>query len=143
MVLYRNYGTLSMIGGVALEQPGKHHFHTEADMSEIAGKTALITGGSRGLGRHIARALARSSARIVLVARSKEGLNQTAREIGNTGFEVSIFPSDISNSSQRRVLIDRVREECGQIDILVNNAGLESEGLSSILTGIRWQIPSR
>jgi short-subunit dehydrogenase len=97
-------------------------------MKEITGKTALITGGSRGLGRHIAHALARSSVRVALVARSEQGLKQTAGEMENKGGKVGVFPCDISTSQNRRALIDQIREEFGHIDILVNNAGLESEG---------------
>jgi short-subunit dehydrogenase len=97
-------------------------------MKKIAGKTALITGGSRGLGRQIAHALARASVHVALVARSEKGLKQTAAEIENKGVKVRVFPCDISSSPNRRALIDVVREEFRQIDILVNNAGLESEG---------------
>ncbi|HEY0725315.1 MAG TPA: SDR family NAD(P)-dependent oxidoreductase, partial [Pyrinomonadaceae bacterium] len=80
-------------------------------------KTALITGGGRGIGRAIALAFAREGIRIVVAARTAEQIEQVAREIGNNALAVVC---DVSDSQS----VARMFSEVGDIDILVNNAGI-------------------
>ncbi|HET6979721.1 MAG TPA: 3-oxoacyl-ACP reductase FabG [Pyrinomonadaceae bacterium] len=80
-------------------------------------KTALITGGGRGIGRAIALAFAREGIRIVVAARTAEQIEQVAREIGNNAIAVVCDVSDSQNVAQ-------MFSEVGDIDILVNNAGI-------------------
>lgn len=94
-------------------------------MKQISGKTVLLTGGSRGLGPHIARNLSREGADIALTARSKNDLNAAAEEIRRNGTRVEIFPADIADEKERERLLDDVQSVFGGIDILVNNAGVE------------------
>jgi short-subunit dehydrogenase len=95
-------------------------------MKTIRGKTALVTGASRGIGTYIARALAEEGMNLVLVARTAEGLESTANEIGSQGIQVLCIPWDIGQRNQLEALVERVEGESGGIDVLVNNAGLTS-----------------
>lgn len=89
----------------------------------LKGKAALITGGSRGIGKAIALAFAEAGADLMLVSRNPEDLARAAQEISLPGRLVATVPADLRHLSE----IDRVAEETmgkfGRIDILVNNAG--------------------
>jgi short-subunit dehydrogenase len=91
------------------------------------GDVALITGASRGIGRHIAMALARQGMDLVLAARSQEGLDAVADEVRSaTGVTVSTLTVDLGDRVQAASLVARAEEVAGPVDVLVNNAGIES-----------------
>jgi short-subunit dehydrogenase len=90
-------------------------------VKKLRGKTALVTGASRGIGAHIARALASEGMRLVLAARSAEALEGIAAELRARGAEVVTIPADLA----RRDQIEALAERAGGLDVLVNNAGLE------------------
>jgi NAD(P)-dependent dehydrogenase (short-subunit alcohol dehydrogenase family) len=90
----------------------------------LAGKTALITGASRGLGKAIAVALAGSGASVALVARDASRLEETARQIREAGGCAGVFCADISSEAQVAALEAEVSERAGRVQILVNNAGV-------------------
>jgi short-subunit dehydrogenase len=94
-------------------------------MKNTKGKTALITGASRGLGPYIAHALAKQSINLALVARSQKGLMQTAASLKQYNIKADIFPCDLTDSQSREQLLDQVKTQMGPLDILVNNAGVE------------------
>jgi short-subunit dehydrogenase len=85
--------------------------------------TAIVTGGSRGIGPHIAAALAERGARIALVARSQPELEATARKLRETGAQVVAITADVTSADDRCRIIDSVARELGPVDVLVNNAG--------------------
>lgn len=87
----------------------------------LAGKTAIVTGGSRGLGFAIAELLARNGARVALLARTEAPLVEAAEKIGSGTIAV---PTDISDADSVRAAFERVDDEFGRLDILVNNAVL-------------------
>lgn len=89
----------------------------------IKGKVALITGGSRGLGRQSALALANEGVNVAICARGEETLNQTAAELRATGVNVAAFVADLSTEQGAIDLAGKVEAELGSIDILVNNVG--------------------
>ncbi len=93
-------------------------------MAELEGKTALITGAGRGIGRAIALAYAREGARLSLGARSVSELEETADECRKLDAEVLITPTDVTDVSQVESLIAATVERYSTIDILVNNAGI-------------------
>jgi len=94
-------------------------------MKTITGKTALVTGASRGVGELICYALAKKQATVVGVARSKEGLDKVYSNIealGGCGFGI---PFDIGNTQSLSDLVQRVEQVAGSVDILINNAAIE------------------
>lgn len=91
---------------------------------ELTGKTALVTGASRGLGRAIALGLGESGARVVLVARDQASLERTAAAITAVGGESAVFRADVSQETEVLTLEKAVAARCGRVDILVNNAGI-------------------
>ncbi|MGH2657082.1 MAG: SDR family NAD(P)-dependent oxidoreductase [Actinomycetota bacterium] len=86
-------------------------------------KVVLVTGGSKGIGRAIALALAEDGADVALAARSPEPLEKTAREIEERGRRALAVPTDVTDPDQCRALVERVTGELGGLDVLVNNAG--------------------
>jgi short-subunit dehydrogenase len=87
----------------------------------------LITGASRGIGRHIALALAGRGVNLVLAARSQDGLDAVADEVrAATGVTVSTLTVDLGDREQAAGLVARAEAAVGRVDILVNNAGLEA-----------------
>lgn len=86
----------------------------------IAGRSAIVCGGSAGLGRAIASALAQEGVDVLIVARDPDRLRKTATEISNeSGIEVDTLAVDLSDHASRKGLFDR----CKTTDILINNAG--------------------
>jgi NAD(P)-dependent dehydrogenase (short-subunit alcohol dehydrogenase family) len=92
-------------------------------MPELDGKIALVTGGSKGIGRAIALALAEAGADVAIAARGREALEKTSREIEERGRQALAVPTDVSDPEQVRSLMDRTITDLGTLDILVNNAG--------------------
>src|SRR2546426_2295356 len=90
----------------------------------LHGKTALITGASRGLGKAMALALAEAGARLALVSRNLEQLNQTAAEVRKLRSEAAVFRTDVSNEDQVPRLEKNVTKNFGKLQILINNAGM-------------------
>jgi NAD(P)-dependent dehydrogenase (short-subunit alcohol dehydrogenase family) len=92
-------------------------------MPELDGRIALVTGGSKGIGRAIALSLADAGADLVLAARGPDALEKAAREVEERGRRAISVPTDVTDPDQCRTLIERATSELGTIDILVNNAG--------------------
>jgi short-subunit dehydrogenase len=90
---------------------------------DLTGATAIVTGGSRGIGPYIAQALVRQEARVALVARSEPELEANARRLSEAGGEVIAVPADLTSAHARRELIATVERRLGPVDVLVNNAG--------------------
>jgi NAD(P)-dependent dehydrogenase (short-subunit alcohol dehydrogenase family) len=89
----------------------------------LDGKVAIVTGGSKGIGRAIALAFAGAGASVVLAARGEEALEVTAKEIDAAGGKAMPVPTDVTSPEQVQALVDRTVERFGTIDLLVNNAG--------------------
>ncbi len=90
---------------------------------DLAGKTALITGASRGIGRAVAVGMAAAGADLALVARSEDGLAATAREIGEHGRKAFVIPADVTSEDAVTAAVTAAIERLGHLDIVVNNAG--------------------
>jgi NAD(P)-dependent dehydrogenase (short-subunit alcohol dehydrogenase family) len=94
-------------------------------MSEfLKGKTAVITGGSRGLGKAMALALAAEGVRIALAARDQEAMEEVARQIEAAGSEAACFKTDVTDEAAVAQLEKDVLARFGGVDILINNAGI-------------------
>lgn len=102
----------------------------------LSGKRALITGGSKGIGRASAELLAEEGCDVVIVARGKDALDEAAAAI-RTRRQVRIeaVAADLSRNAE----VMRVARECGPVDILVNNAGAIPPGTLAQVDGARWR----
>ncbi len=93
------------------------------EMFELKGKTAIITGGGRGLGEQIAKGYAEAGANIVLCSRKVEACEDTARGLAALGVETLAIQCDVSNPNDIQKVVDETISRFGRIDILVNNSG--------------------
>jgi NAD(P)-dependent dehydrogenase (short-subunit alcohol dehydrogenase family) len=94
-----------------------------SDPFDLSGRVAVVTGGSRGLGRGYAAALARRGAKVAITSRTIESLDDTRHELETLNAEVLSCSLDTSKVETIQPMVDRVLERFGRIDILVNNAG--------------------
>jgi 2-deoxy-D-gluconate 3-dehydrogenase len=90
---------------------------------DLSGKVALVTGGSRGLGKAIALAMAERGANIAICGRKQENLDKAADEFKNQGFDLFTKTAHAGKSDQMSMLFRGVEERFGKMDILVNNVG--------------------
>jgi 3-oxoacyl-[acyl-carrier protein] reductase len=90
---------------------------------------AIVTGGSRGIGRAIAEALAAEGARLVLGARSPGSLEEAAQALRSRGAEVEALPGDIGEEGTAAALVEAATCRFGRLDVVVNNAGIGHHGL--------------
>src|SRR4051794_25580733 len=95
---------------------------------DLSGQTALVTGGSRGLGLLISRELARAGCNVAICARDGDELERARDDLARFGGEVETVICDVSDQLQTRRMIDRVTARFGRVDILVNNAGVIQVG---------------
>src|SRR5436309_2781603 len=94
------------------------------DQFRLDGKAALITGGSRGLGLAMARALAGAGAEVAICSRHAEELGEAARELESACGRVPLaVAADVTRADDRERLVSAALERFGRLDILVNNAG--------------------
>jgi 3-oxoacyl-[acyl-carrier protein] reductase len=108
--------------------------------SNIAGKTAVVTGGTRGIGRACALWLARDGAKVAICGRTAETAEAAARELADeSGAEVVGFGCDISSSDAVDGMVKAAAEKLGPIGILVNNAGVTRDGLLMRMKNEDWQ----
>lgn len=96
---------------------------------DLSGKTALVTGASRGIGRSIAVELARAGACVACVATSEDRARPVADECAALGVKSIAIGADVGDSAAAQAAVDRVLTDFGRLDILVNNAGITKDGL--------------
>ena len=96
---------------------------TVQQLFDLKGKSALITGGSRGLGLQMAHALGEAGARVMLSSRKADDLEQAVAELQAAGIDARWIAADCAKEDDTRRLADETLERMGAIDILVNNAG--------------------
>ena len=94
-------------------------------MNKLRGRNAIITGASRGIGQHIARALATEGCNLALAARTVEPIELLIGELAPMGVRCVPIKADVGTAAGRETLLARATQELGPIDVLVNNAALE------------------
>lgn len=112
-------------------------------MKLLEGKTALITGATRGIGKGIALKFAAEGANIAFTGRGANedmlaALEATRQEVEALGVKCIAYASDAANFAQTEETVKKVKEDFGSIDILVNNAGITKDGLMLRMTEEQW-----
>jgi NAD(P)-dependent dehydrogenase (short-subunit alcohol dehydrogenase family) len=100
----------------------------EMSTAPFRDQVVLVTGASRGIGRAVARSFARDGARLVLAARSTDGLAGTEDEVRALGADALAVPTDVTSSESVAAMVDAAVARFGRIDVLVNNAGIGRVG---------------
>ena len=96
---------------------------TTHELFSLKGKTAIVTGGSRGLGLQMAEALGEQGARLLISSRKQGELDEAVAQLQARGIEASSIAVDLSDEAQAHAFVDEALGRLGQVDILVNNAG--------------------
>jgi len=108
-------------------------------MKELKGKVALITGGSRGIGRAIAIGLAEQGADIAIdYCRDKEAADETCRLVRELGVRTNAYRADVSNPEQVDAMVAKVMDEFGPVSVLVNDAGITRDKSFVKMTRQMW-----
>jgi L-fucose dehydrogenase len=92
-------------------------------MTKLAGKTAIITGGSKGIGLGCARVFGRHGAKIVIASRGKDAGHEAEAELRQAGIDATFLPCDVADPAQMQAMIDDAVLRLGRLDCIVNNAG--------------------
>jgi NAD(P)-dependent dehydrogenase (short-subunit alcohol dehydrogenase family) len=107
-------------------------------MKKFEGKTALVTGASRGIGKGICEALAAEGAGLIMVARGREALQRVAADLQAQGAHALAVVADVTVESQVRAAFAEAMERFGRLDLLVNNAGVSDGGALEEITVETW-----
>jgi gluconate 5-dehydrogenase len=107
---------------------------------DLTGKVALVTGGSRGLGKEMAEGLAEAGAALMLAARREQWLGPTVDEMKSRGFRCEGTIADVSKPDEVQAVVKRTLDIYGQIDILVNNAGVSWGAPAEAMPLDKWQM---
>jgi NAD(P)-dependent dehydrogenase (short-subunit alcohol dehydrogenase family) len=106
----------------------------------LKGKVALVTGGSKGIGKAVARGLAEEGARVAICARTQRELDATAAELAKvTGGDVFAVAGDLTREAEVKKIVDTTVGRFNRIDVLINNAGAAPGGLLLDLSEEDWQ----
>ena len=106
---------------------------------KLTGKTALVTGGSEGIGKGIALALAQEGVDVAICARRKEPLEATAAEIARaTNRKIVAIPADLTKDEDAKNFVEQGHKALGRVDIMVNNAGSAPGGVIEHLSEDDW-----
>ena len=109
------------------------------DLFDLTGKTAIVTGGSRGIGVEMAEGLAEAGANLMLCARREEWLNETVEEFRGRNFTVEGVTCDVAKEADVQAVVDRTIEKFGKVDVLVNNAGISWGAMPEEMPLAQWQ----
>jgi NAD(P)-dependent dehydrogenase (short-subunit alcohol dehydrogenase family) len=126
--LFRQYINMKLVGGNNMQSSRR-----------LEGRSAIVTGGGRGIGRAVALAYAREGANIAVTARSPEEINKVAEEIRALGQDALAIQANVSSEADTNRAVQAVLERWGRVDILFNAAGVRSIHPSQELTLAQWQ----
>ncbi len=109
------------------------------DETEFENRTALVTGGSRGIGRAICVALGQAGARVAVnYAANTDAARQTRELVQAAGGECRIYQADVSDHDQTAAMVGRIEDDLGPVDLLVTNAGIARSGDSTEMSAEIW-----
>ena len=108
----------------------------QAPRGELDGKASLVTGGSRGIGRAIAQALAEGGSRVAVVARDEARAKEAAAALSGAGH--AGYACDVSDAAAVQELVKRVEAELGDVGVLVNNAGVTQDNILLRMKDEEW-----
>ena len=109
------------------------------ELFDLSGKTAIVTGGSRGIGVEMAEALAEAGAGLMLCARREEWLMETVEEFRAKGFAVEGKACDVAQAEDVQAVVDATIAKFGRVDILINNAGISWGAMPEEMPLEKWQ----
>jgi NAD(P)-dependent dehydrogenase (short-subunit alcohol dehydrogenase family) len=109
------------------------------ELFDLTGKTAIVTGGSRGIGVEMAEALAEAGASLMLCARREEWLNETVEEFRGKGFQTEGRTADVAKAEDVQAVVDETVQKFGKVDILINNAGISWGAMPEDMPLEQWQ----
>ena len=109
-------------------------------LTSIAGRSVIVTGSSKGIGKGIARVFANHGAKVLIVARGMEDAEATAAEITESGGTASAFSADVTNSEEMDAMAAAAAERHGGIDVLCANAGIFPQSHLENMTGEEWDL---
>ncbi|MDQ3713198.1 MAG: glucose 1-dehydrogenase [Acidobacteriota bacterium] len=112
---------------------------TIKELFDLSGKTAIVTGGSRGIGKEMAEGLAEAGASLMLCARREEWLGETLEGFRGKGFRVEGKIGDVSKAEDVQAVVDETIKIFGKIDVLVNNAGISWGAMPEEMPLVQWQ----
>lgn len=113
-------------------------YPNQADIGALSGKVAVITGGSKGIGKAIACGLAAAGAKVVLAARTPAPLEQVAASLREGGAEALAVPTDVTDAAAVQGLVEKTLDVYQRLDILINNAGIGRFGTVVDFTPSDW-----
>jgi 3-oxoacyl-[acyl-carrier protein] reductase len=108
-------------------------------MENIKGKTALITGAGKGIGKAVAEALAKEGVNLALLARTQSDLDSLAKELESHNIKITTVTADVSDMESVNNAVAKAQQELGFIDILINNAGVGKFGKFLELEPSDWE----
>lgn len=109
------------------------------ELFDLTEKVAIVTGGSRGIGKEMAEGLAEAGASLMLCARRENWLNETVNEFREKGFTVEGVTADVSKAEDVQKVVDETVSKFGKVDILVNNAGISWGAMPEDMPLDQWQ----
>ena len=109
------------------------------ELFDLTGRTAIVTGGSRGIGKEMAEGLAEAGANLMLCARRAQWLDETVSEFEGRGFKVSGMTCDVSKPEEVTAVVDEAVAQFGSVEILVNNAGISWGEMPEDMPLEKWQ----
>ncbi|MEO8650314.1 MAG: glucose 1-dehydrogenase [Acidobacteriota bacterium] len=106
---------------------------------DLTGTTAIVTGGSRGIGKEIAEGLAEAGASLMLCSRRSEWMDETAEEFRTRDFAIEAVIADVSKPEDVKRVVDAAIDRYGRVDILINNAGVSWGDMPEQMPIDKWQ----
>src|SRR3982751_3090944 len=109
------------------------------ELFDLTGRTAIVTGGSRGIGKEMAEGLAEAGANLMLGARRAEWLEETVEEFRAKGFNAEGMVCDVAKPDEVEAVVTATKQKFGSVDVLINNAGVSWGAMPEDMPLAKWQ----